>query len=69
MAGTYQTKDAYYADRVCCPSCGAREHRQTLMGYLFRPGVPFKDENRVTCDCGWVGLVHALVPPGKDERP
>ena len=46
----------YYKKHVYCPMCGGTENSQTLVNYLGD-----KDENRVTCECGWVGIVDDLV--------
>jgi hypothetical protein len=58
----YASRGEYYADHKRCPKCGGHTG-QTLMGYIFRQGEPFRDENHADCrKCGWSGIVHDLVP-------
>ncbi len=53
------TRNQYYIDHAICPACGYAEFETTCIGYIFMPSG-FRDENRVTCQCGWRGIVHDL---------
>ncbi len=65
----YATKEDYYAVHTCCPECGSDKwatllwHKvPTYVCCTFHKGKPFKDTNRITCDCGWEGIRHDLKP-------
>ena len=54
----------YHRQHAACPQCGAVDNEQTCVGYIPIPGHEdeYQDRNRVRCECGWVGIVHDLVP-------
>jgi len=43
-------------DHVACPKCGNTSLETTCVGYIG------EDRNRATCECGWKGTVHDMVP-------
>ena len=63
-------RDHYYRMRRCCPRCKGKRIYQTYVGYVFDFDHPesFRDDNEATCQgCGWKGVVHDLVPEGKES--
>jgi hypothetical protein len=65
MKKTYRTEAEYYADHRACPRCGSGKYGTTYLGFVFRPGQPYRDENQVECECGWKGIFDELVPLAK----
>lgn len=59
-----QKYDDWAKAHKCCPQCGSSAIVQTLLGVMFRPGLPYEDnENEGRCGpCGWKGPVKELVP-------
>ena len=53
----------YKIDHEVCPECRKREYRSTLMCFVFYSDDPdsYQDQNDVSCNCGWKGIVHDLV--------
>lgn len=66
--------DAWHRDRpfrvlkehgeahAVCPLCGSDGYIQTCVGIIGGPTESRPDTNRCECPCGWVGIVHDLVP-------
>jgi len=59
----------YYPRHKRCPQCGGNLIESTCLGYIFRSIESAKDSNRAVCDCGWVGVVHDLVPEPEPSAP
>lgn len=57
------TKD-YYEQHAVCPRCFSRDKalEQGTVGTLLD-----YDQNRATCDCGWRGIVHELIPKQPED--
>lgn len=54
-------QDLYYSNHLYCPQCGGENYMYTMVGYVFEKLETYKDKNRVTCPCGWKGIVHDLT--------
>ena len=54
--------DEYYKKHKCCPSCGSKMLRCTMLGMpSFQPNS-YKDINNALCEnCGWSGKVDDLI--------
>jgi hypothetical protein len=55
----------YSIDHVACPKCLRKDTvARTLAGSIHQQlvGAVLKDQNHATCDCGWTGIVHDMVP-------
>jgi hypothetical protein len=65
MRKTYRTRDEYYADHKACPKCGGVKYSTTCREFVFRPSAPYRDENRVECECGSKGIWDELAPARK----
>jgi|JI10StandDraft_1071094.scaffolds.fasta_scaffold793794_2 hypothetical protein len=52
----------YYPQHCCCPTCGGCNLETTCVGYMFKDLETAEDSNKATCECGWRGIVHDLVP-------
>lgn len=59
-------EDIYYSKHRYCPQCGGNAYMATMVGYNFESLETYKDKNRVTCPCGWKGIVHDLVETKKN---
>jgi hypothetical protein len=46
----------------CCPQCGGKNICQTCIGYVMTDPSKYEDRNQATCQCGWRGVVHDMVP-------
>jgi RNA polymerase subunit RPABC4/transcription elongation factor Spt4 len=60
----HKRREMYYENHSCCPQCGSKNFSSTYIGYVVVVGrveKEFKDENRVSCTCGWRGITHDLV--------
>ena len=62
MTYNKEANDIYYSMHSLCPSCGKDDVERRCIGQWFRDSETFKDENKAMCSCGWVGIVHDLVP-------
>ena len=49
-------RDEYRKQHAVCPACGEYDHCVTTAGVIGPP-----DTNKVSCACGWVGIVDDLV--------
>lgn len=58
------TQEKYYLQHKNCPNCISGDYSTTEMLLKFTGKDDFIDNNRVTCTCGWKGLVHDLVSDG-----
>lgn len=56
----------YYKTHVCCPSCNNQKFSQTYIWYPIWNETSM-DENECKCSCGWIGIVHDLVPKAVDD--
>lgn len=60
-------KEKYYKEHSLCPVCRHDKHTSTYVGYIlkisadYKVDESYKDENRVKCRCGWVGICHDLI--------
>jgi RNA polymerase subunit RPABC4/transcription elongation factor Spt4 len=54
-------EDQYYQNHQCCPECGCDNLETTCVGYLIT-NDDSRDKNAARCECGWVGIVHDMVP-------
>ena len=64
----YNTREEYYLDHQVCPVCGEITS-STYLGFVFRKGYPYKDENKCKCgSCGWEGISDELVRMGANSR-
>lgn len=55
----------YYDGHRACPACGIVDGMETTcVGMIDYPETDprYRDRNRATCSCGWVGIVHDLKP-------
>lgn len=59
------TQEEYYLQHTNCPNCIDGDYSTTDMLVKFTGDDDFIDNNRVTCTCGWKGLVHDLIPDKK----
>jgi len=56
--------DEYYKKHKCCPSCGSKMLRCTIVGMLMDINNPnsYKDTNNALCEnCGWSGKIDDLT--------
>ena len=61
----YDTFMIFYREHhESCPKCGGLNIEQGAVEYLYIVGKAseYVDENKASCDCGWVGIVHDLKP-------
>jgi len=56
---------AYYEQHAACPNCRGIDIETTLCGYAVDLGYP--DNNRARCACGWIGVVHDMVHPVRQD--
>lgn len=57
--------EAYRAYRKLherCPQCGGNNIETTCVGYIMADPSTYENRNRATCQCGWRGVVHDMVP-------
>jgi len=48
---------------AACPKCGGTSIEMTCMGYPFWTSLDHAvDENLCSCECGWNGIRHDMVP-------
>jgi len=54
----------YQKNHAACPQCNSTKFRSTYVGYIMDVNHPekYKDENKISCQCGWSGITHDLVP-------
>ena len=63
--------DEYYKKHKCCPSCGSKMLRCTLLGMIsFQMNIhnpnSYKDTNNALCEnCGWEGIIDDLIEEKK----
>lgn len=50
-------RSTYYKEHAACPVCGSMCVEATTRGVFGDI-----DDNRARCECGWVGIVHDMVP-------
>lgn len=53
-------QERYYDNHKRCPNCGNTKLSQTYVGFIIQSPHD-TDTNKVTCKCGWTGIVHDLV--------
>ena len=60
----YRMLDDYYEKHKCCPFCGSKRLRCTLLGMIMNINNPnsYKDTNNALCEnCGWSGKIDDLI--------
>lgn len=58
----------YYNNHVACPKCNSMNLEETTLGFLILT-KNCKDYNNVKCCvCGFIGIVHDLVPLKKESN-
>lgn len=54
--------DEYYKKHKCCPFCGSKRLRCTMLGMPSFSPNSYKDTNNALCEnCGWSGKIDDLV--------
>ncbi len=54
----HEAERQYQALHQCCPTCGSDSIWRTCLGMI----LPSEDTNTARCECGWIGIVHDLLP-------
>lgn len=62
-----ELRHGYDAKHCCCPVCGRSGLETTTIGIAFL-GPSTRDTNRAKCQCGWVGIVHDMIPLWENDH-